>query len=93
MQPNFVCASGLFEALQRALSYQHSKPFIGFGCDGANVNMGDNGVKGLIQSRAISHLRKCNFNAWRSCCTCICLFLHAEKLLIFIFCIIIFINY
>ena len=49
-QPNTVCASGIFEAFQRALSYQHSKLFIGFGCDGANVNMGDNGVKGLIQS-------------------------------------------
>ena len=53
-QPNSVCAGGLFEAFQRALSYfeldrQPSKR-IGFGCDGANVNMGNNGVKELIQS-------------------------------------------
>lgn len=53
-QPNSVCATGLFEAFQRALAYleldQQPSKLIGFGCDGANVNMGNNGVKGLIQS-------------------------------------------
>lgn len=49
-----MCATGLFEAFQRALAYleldQQPSKLIGFGCDGANVNMGNNGVKGLIQS-------------------------------------------
>ena len=53
-QPNSVFATGLFEAFQRALAYleldQQPSKLIGFGCDGANVNMGNNGVKGLIQS-------------------------------------------
>ena len=39
---------------KRALAYleldQQPSKLIGFGCDGANVNMGNNGVKGLIQS-------------------------------------------
>ena len=53
-QPKSVCATGLFESFERALAYvevdQKPSKLIGFGCDGANVNMGDNGVKGLIQS-------------------------------------------
>ena len=46
--PTFTCnwanTRGLFEAFQRALSYleldQQPSKLIGFGCDGANVNMG-----------------------------------------------------
>lgn len=55
-QPKSVCASGLFEAFKRALAYmyieldQQPNKLIGFGCDGANVNLDDNGVKGMIQS-------------------------------------------
>ena len=50
-QPNSVCANG---ASQRALAYfeldQQPSKLIGFGCDGANVNMGANGVNGHIHS-------------------------------------------
>lgn len=53
-QPRSVCATGLFGAFERALSYlevdQQPSKLIGFGCDGASVNMGGNGVRGLIQS-------------------------------------------
>ena len=53
-QPRSVCATGLFGAFERALAYlkldQQPSKLIGFGCNGANFNMGDNGVKELIQS-------------------------------------------
>lgn len=43
-QPESVCATGLFTSFQRALAYldldQQRSKLIGFGCDGANNNMG-----------------------------------------------------
>ena len=48
-QPKSVDAVGLFQCLDKALTFlgitceEHSK-LIGFGCDGANVNMGNHGV-------------------------------------------------
>ena len=53
-QPKSVYAAGLFECLKRALAYlgvdKEPHKSIGFGCDGASVNIGNQGVKGLIQS-------------------------------------------
>ena len=53
-QPKSVCAACLFECLKRALTYlgvdKEPHKLIGFGCDGASVNIGNQGVKGLIQS-------------------------------------------
>ena len=53
-QPRTVCASGLFDCLQKALAFceldEQPSKLIGLGCDGANVNMGGNGVRGFIQS-------------------------------------------
>ena len=52
-QPKSVDAAGLFECLERALDYLgvdiKSKKLIGFGCDGASVNIAKQGVRGLIQ--------------------------------------------
>ena len=51
-QPKSVNAAGLFECLQKALVYvgmdDEPSKFIGFGCDGASVNMGERGVRGLL---------------------------------------------
>lgn len=53
-QPKTVCATGLFDSFQRALAFyqldEQPSKLIGFGCDGANVNIGGGGVRGLIQS-------------------------------------------
>ena len=53
-QPKSVDAVGLFECFKKALAYlgmsEENSKLIGFGCDGANVNMGNRGVRGLIQS-------------------------------------------
>ena len=54
-QPKSVNAAGLLETLQRALTYckldEHiPTKLVGLGCDGANVNMGENGMKGLMQA-------------------------------------------
>ena len=50
-QPATVNAPGLYECLNRALSFigitDHTK-LIGLGCDGASVNMGDKALKGLV---------------------------------------------
>lgn len=51
-QPMSVNAPGLFECFGRALSYLSldDKPgkLIGFGCDGASVNLGNNALRGRI---------------------------------------------
>ncbi len=50
-QPKSVDAVGLFECFKKALAYlgmsEENSKLIGFGCDGANVNMGNRGVRGL----------------------------------------------
>lgn len=53
-QPKSVNAAGLFECFERALAYVEvdslPEKLIGFGCDGANVNMGDQGLKGQLKA-------------------------------------------
>ncbi len=53
-QPKSVDASGLFECLQDAMSCIgmdcETSKLIGFGCDGASVNMGERGLRGLLCS-------------------------------------------
>ena len=52
-RPNSCTAQGLFTCLQAALSYvgipNWDKRLIGFGCDGASVNIGGRGLKGLLR--------------------------------------------
>ena len=53
-QPKNANASGLYECFNRALCYigvdEESKTkLVGFGCDGAAVNMGTRGLRGLLQ--------------------------------------------
>ena len=54
-KPKTVCANGLYDCFKRALAYlgleEKRSKLIGFGCDGAAVNIGQRGgVKALIQS-------------------------------------------
>ena len=53
-QPESVDAAGLYKCFNRAMAHLtlDSKPskLIGFGCDGASVNMGANALKGCLQS-------------------------------------------
>ena len=46
-------AQGLFDCLKRAVEYMGTADWetklIGFGCDGANTNMGDRGLKGFLK--------------------------------------------
>ncbi len=52
LQPKSVNASGLFDCFSRAMDSSGTnwkQKLIGLGCDGANVNMGDNGLKGKIK--------------------------------------------
>ena len=53
-QPESVDAAGLYQCLCRAMSYLRldntPSKLIGFGCDGASVNMGANALRGRLQS-------------------------------------------
>lgn len=52
LQPKSVNATGLFDCFSRAMGDTRTnwkQKLIGIGCDGANVNMGDNGLKGKIK--------------------------------------------
>ena len=53
-QPESVDAAGLYKCFNRAMAHLtlDNKPskLIGFGCDGASVNMGANALKGCLQS-------------------------------------------
>ena len=53
-QPKSCNAEGLYECFMRAFSYMHvtdwQNKLVGIGCDGANVNMGVNGLRGLVEA-------------------------------------------
>ena len=53
-EPKTVCAKGLYDCFLKALAYcqldEQPSKLIGFECDGANVNMGGNGVRGMIRA-------------------------------------------
>ena len=49
-QPKSVDVAGLFECLERALAYLGVGSEL-HGCNGANVNIGDRGVRGLLQAK------------------------------------------
>ena len=53
-QPKSCNAEGLYECFMRAFSYMHvtdwQNKLVGIGCDGANVNMDVNGLRGLIEA-------------------------------------------
>ena len=51
-QPKSTTAVGLAECVGRALSYMgvdQPAKLVGFGCDGANVNLGDGGLRGKLE--------------------------------------------
>ena len=51
-QPKSTTAIGLAECVTRALSYMgvgQTEKLLGFGCDGANVNLGDGGLRGKLE--------------------------------------------
>ena len=53
-QPESVNATGLYQCFNRAMAHlaldSIPSKLIGFGCDGASVNMGSNALKGCLQS-------------------------------------------
>ena len=55
-QPVRANAEGLFECFTRALDYVNivnwKDKLVGFGCDGANVNIGANGLRGFLEEHA-----------------------------------------
>ena len=52
-QPKSGTAQGLFDCLKSAVKHMGAtdweKKLIGFGCDGANVNIGERALKGLLK--------------------------------------------
>ena len=51
-QPMSTTAVGLADCVTRALSYMgidETEKLVGFGCDGANVNIGDEGLRGKLE--------------------------------------------
>lgn len=51
-QPKNANAIGLAECVSRALSYmgvEQLEKLIGFGCDGANINIVDEGLRGKLE--------------------------------------------
>ena len=51
-QPTSANAAGLFDAFTRAIARVDITDWeFGFGCDGASVNIDDNGLKGYLEER------------------------------------------